>query len=173
LINGILEFSAADKSNELKEICDIRMCVDAAIDNLDSVIQEKNVQLIIGDLPGEINCVSIKVQQLFQNLISNSIKYQSDGQRPEVKIYMESQKAENEIKINVEDNGIGIPAEKLKEIFEPFKRLQSVAKFEGSGIGLATCKKIVEFHNWEIKADRLKEGTKFVIELWESESVNE
>ena len=68
--------------------------------------------------------------------------------------------------ITIEDNGIGFPQNKADDIFAPFQRLHGQGKYEGSGIGLATCKRIVDFHSWRIRAESEEgKGSKFIISL--------
>ena len=88
--------------------------------------------------------------QLFQNLIGNAIKFTQDGISPKVKVY--SWLTEDMCELHVEDNGIGFDEEHSERIFTPFERLHGRAKYEGAGIGLATCRKIVERHGGRISA---------------------
>ncbi|MEM6805395.1 MAG: ATP-binding protein, partial [Bacteroidota bacterium] len=90
----------------------------------------------------------IKMRQLFQNLISNALKFSRPGVKPEIHIY--SEKRETHFRFWVKDNGIGIKEEYQKKIFLLFNRLHSDIEIEGFGIGLATCKMIVEQHEGDI-----------------------
>ena len=89
------------------------------------------------------------VRQLLQNLITNAIRYRKPGASPHIEISAE-QTGDNEIRIEVRDDGIGIKDEFHEAIFKMFKRLHSRQEYEGTGIGLAVCKKIVERHNGQI-----------------------
>ena len=89
--------------------------------------------------------------QLFQNIISNGIKYQPKNQQPEIKISTK-RKSDYHI-ITIQDNGIGIERKYLHTIFNSFTRLHSGKEYEGSGIGLATCKKIVDIHQAKIEIE--------------------
>jgi hypothetical protein len=88
------------------------------------------------------------MKMLFQNLITNAIKFQKEGNIPEVKIYSRGNEQFNVF--HVQDNGIGIRSEYKDKIFEVFQRLHTRQEYEGNGIGLAHCKKIVEFHRGTI-----------------------
>ncbi len=166
LIRNVLDFAIADKPEELKREIGIKECIDNAVSNLETIIQDQNVSIIIESLSLSVDCVPVKIQQLFQNLISNSIKYQLPGNFAEIKVYSESYEDEGIVEIIVADNGIGFPQYKANEIFSPFKRLATTEKYEGSGIGLATCKKIVDFHGWRIRAESEEgKGARFIVSI--------
>lgn len=96
-----------------------------------------------------INGDPVQMRQLLQNLIANGMKYQPKGAVPKI-IVRASREAENMVKIEVEDNGIGIKEEYYNTVFTMFRRLHSRSEYEGTGIGLAVCKRIVERHNGKI-----------------------
>jgi len=113
---------------------------------------------------------------LFHNIISNAIKYAKKDVQPVVKIYSEFSAGQNGVdpaevknkycRIYVEDNGIGFDQKYSEHIFGMFKRLHLHTEFEGTGIGLALCKKIVEEHNGFITArSKVDEGSVFIISL--------
>ena len=108
---------------------------------LDS-INEKKATLNLPEMDFSIVGHKRQYIQLFQNLISNSIKYQAENNKPIVTI--QTKKEGEQIFVSVIDNGIGIPKEYLQLIFKPFKRLHNKTQYEGSGIGLATCATIIE-----------------------------
>jgi two-component system, chemotaxis family, sensor kinase Cph1 len=117
--------------------------------NLAKEIQESMTDFKIGHLP-TIRADETSMIQLFQNLISNALKYHS-GDKPRIEI--DAAKNGNEWLFSVQDNGIGIAPEKVKAIFEPFQRLHSKSDYPGTGIGLAICKRIVEQHRGKIWAE--------------------
>ena len=142
--------------------------------DLDSVlvVAENNLQIAISEKQATIESVKLPVVlgefthflQLFQNIISNGIKFQREGIAPIVKITCEV--LENECLVCISDNGIGISQEYQDSVFEPFTRLHTRDKFEGSGIGLATCRKIVERYNGKIWISSVVgQGTDFFIRL--------
>lgn len=127
------------------------------------VIQEKKAIIHIGPLP-EITCHASQIIQVFQNLISNGLKYQTEDNIPEV--WIEGEELETEWKFSVRDNGIGIDPEYQEKIFIIFQRLHLKEHYSGSGIGLSLCKKIVEFHKGKIWVEsRQGEGSTFYFTL--------
>ena len=102
--------------------------------------------------------------QLFQNLIANGIKYQDGKELPCIRIRAKAK--EGKVKISVKDNGIGIEKKYQKEIFKPFKRAHVETEYDGLGIGLATCQKIIKHHGSKIKVkSKIGKGTKFEFTL--------
>ena len=123
---------------------------------------EKNAQLILGELP-MIHANRNHLLQVFQNLITNGLKYNSK-EMPIIKIACE--RKEKSFVFSFRDNGIGIKKEYQEKIFEAFQRLHGKDKYEGTGIGLAICKKLVTNYNGEIWVDsQTNEGSTFYISL--------
>ena len=127
------------------------------------IIAEKDAQLLVSPLPS-LHVFPHQIQQLFSNLIVNSIKYTADGVIPQIRIETEHPPQEevdrmggdttlNYIKIKVSDNGIGFPSKYAHRVFDPFFRLHSKDEYRGSGLGLTLSKKIVVNHNGIIHAD--------------------
>jgi two-component system, NtrC family, sensor kinase len=119
---------------------------------------------------------ALQMRQLFQNLIGNALKFHRAGDVPVVKVYAETVSANGEevrahgdesfCRIVIEDNGIGFDEKYLDRIFTVFQRLHGRMEYEGSGIGLAVCRKIVERHGGQITAkSREGEGATFYIDL--------
>lgn len=132
--------------------------------NLSTLINEKSASL---NFPIEdIKVFGDKIQliQLFQNLISNGLKYQIEGNKPSIGV--SAKQVNDKVGITVSDNGMGIAEHDLQLIFEPYKRLENSKDIEGFGIGLSTCKEIVERHNSSITVkSKLNEGTSISFEL--------
>jgi signal transduction histidine kinase len=111
------------------------------------------------------------MHQLFLNLIGNALKFHKPDVEPHVKIYANIMHAPNSpgskvVQICVEDNGIGFNEKYLDRIFQPFQRLHSREEYQGSGIGLAICRKIVLRHNGDLTAKSTpNEGSTFIITL--------
>jgi signal transduction histidine kinase len=115
------------------------------------------------------------MQVVFQNLISNAMKYCNKDITPVIKIRAETNADSNELngidgsnycRIYVEDNGIGFDQKYAEQIFSMFTRLHNNSEYEGTGIGLALCKKIVEDHKGFISArSKINEGSTFIISL--------
>jgi len=131
-------------------------------DDLKELIQEHKAVIETGKLP-ELNIVPLHFTQVFSNLIINAIKYRKPHVNPHVKITAEvvdrsdvpgnsSLQHHTYHKISITDNGIGFEQKYANKIFELFQRLHSRAEYEGTGIGLAICKKIIQNHNGFIQA---------------------
>jgi signal transduction histidine kinase len=97
----------------------------------------------------KVNVNASQVHLLLRHLISNALEYQKEGKRPVIKISATMQQ-EGMVKVEIEDNGIGISGEDFRMIFAMFKRLHTQDKHKGAGIGLSLCKKIVERHRGQI-----------------------
>jgi signal transduction histidine kinase len=130
--------------------------------NLQLRIEENNaIVRIVNDLP-QIKGQKSLIEQIFQNLIANGIKFQRLNVRPEIIITAESTGKENIFKIT--DNGIGIASENQAKVFQLFQRFNE--QYEGSGIGLTTCKKIMELHNGTIDLEsEIGQGTTFILKF--------
>lgn len=130
--------------------------------NLQNLVGERGARVTYGDLP--VVTGTAQLTQLLQNLIGNGIKY-SEAEIPLVHVDARPQ-AGNLWLFSVKDNGIGIPEKDFQQVFEPFHRLRSEAKYEGTGLGLATCKKIVERHGGSISCESKEgEGSTFFFTL--------
>ena len=118
----------------------------------------------IGDLP-LIEAESTQIRHLFLNLVDNSIKFSKRKQAPVVKIY--GKRTDDSLKIFVEDNGIGFDEQYLDRIFRPFQQLHRMkGEYEGTGIGLAVCRKVAELHGGSITARSTPEsGATFIVTL--------
>lgn len=135
---------------------------DAAID-LEIAINQAGGRVEIGSLP-MVEADAVQIRHLFQNLIENSIKYHKAGECPLVKIHGET--GGGICSIFVEDNGIGFDEQFLDLIFKPFQQLHRRGKYEGIGMGLALCRKIVERHQGSITArSMLGQGSTFIVRL--------
>jgi signal transduction histidine kinase len=126
-------------------------------------IKSSNAQIIIGSLP-TINCYSVEIRLLFQNLLDNALKFVPDNRTP--KINIDSEESNGFFLFKISDNGIGIPENELSNIFGAFQRISMQKDYEGSGLGLYGCKKIVEHHEGQIwVTSNLNRGTTFYIKL--------
>lgn len=158
LITGLLKYAKIGKAKTAKSI-DCNDLVDQVKRDLKRVLEEKNAKIDVGSLPN-IEAYEVEVRQLFQNLITNALKFQKSETQPSIVIT--SKDLEDRIRFSVQDNGIGISEEYQEQIFMIFKRLHHVNEYEGTGIGLAQCKKIVELHNGEIWVNsKVNEGSTF------------
>ncbi|MBC7862277.1 MAG: PAS domain S-box protein, partial [Bacteroidia bacterium] len=146
LINDLLNYSRTNKEGELSNVIFTDVLNDV-IQNLKTSIEENNVIINFANMP-VIYCDRTQMIQLFQNLISNSIKFKKDDVDPIININAE--KVGPNWLFSLEDNGIGIEAQYSDKIFIIFKQLHDKSKYKGTGIGLAIAKKIVERHEGKI-----------------------
>jgi two-component system, chemotaxis family, sensor kinase Cph1 len=164
MINDILSLSTLSEQTPLTDI-DISEAVRDAILDLEIKRQEKSAVIHVGTLPWVVGNKAY-LSQLFLNLISNSIKFSK--LQPVVNITGEV--VGKKAFITVSDNGIGMNPEDLYSIFNAFHRLNSRMEYEGSGIGLAICKKIIDIHKGKIEVfSKPDVGTTFIIELTAAE----
>lgn len=176
LIKDILTFSkiSIEKGSFVKT--SLNTVVDEVLSELESTVQEKSAKIIVDKLPSlQVNPGLIR--PLFYNLISNALKYCKKNIPPVVNIRSEmpanglqtvdaKQPEHKYCRIYIQDNGIGFDQKYSEEIFGMFKRLHLNTEYEGTGIGLALCKKIVEEHNGFISAkSKVNEGSTFIISL--------
>lgn len=147
IIENLLEYARIGSGTENFAMVDTNEIVNGVVESLQAHIHETNTQIILQPLPSAY-AVDSHMHQLFQNLISNAIKFRNKNTVPEIEIgYTENEK---DFIFHVKDNGIGIDEKFFERIFHVFKRLHSKSKYPGTGIGLAICKKIIENHNGTI-----------------------
>jgi light-regulated signal transduction histidine kinase (bacteriophytochrome) len=162
LIGDLLNYSrAGNHETDLRPV-DPSAILDTVLANLSGVIEKRNA-VVTRDPLHEVLADDTQLLQLFQNLVSNGIKFCRD---PSPRIHVTAFRNENETVFSVRDNGIGIEQEHIEEIFQVFRRLHNRKEFPGTGIGLATCKKIVEWHGGRIWVEsRPGEGATFLFTL--------
>lgn len=146
LIHGLLDYSRIGRESTLTSI-DLNELMKQVKEDLSTTIQETKATINTDNLP-TINGYEIELRMLFQNLISNAMKYAQADNPPVISISAE--KKSNHWKFAVSDNGIGIPQEFQDKVFLIFQRLHTKDEYEGTGIGLAHCRKVVELHNGNI-----------------------
>jgi signal transduction histidine kinase len=140
LLDGLLQYATVGEEKEEKEDLDIREIADYATFNLKLLIQETNAEINIGKMP-VLNVLASRFTQIFQNLLSNAIKFRKPDVAPIINISCE--KNGREYLFKVSDNGIGISAEHRDRVFVIFQRLHTRKQYEGTGIGLSICQKII------------------------------
>lgn len=146
LISALMEYSRIDKK-EVPLVVNLNNLLSEVNDDLSDTIHRYGAKITWGNLP-TITCFPSFISSLFQNLISNAIKFSEKGIHPIVTISCEER--ELDFKFKIQDNGVGIDAKNFQEIFLIFKRLHNAQDYPGNGIGLAHCKKIVTIHNGNI-----------------------
>jgi two-component system, chemotaxis family, CheB/CheR fusion protein len=177
LIDDLLNFSKIRRISASFKQCDLNQVVKEELADFDTIIKQKNAKVIYADLP-VIHAIPIQMEQLFHNLISNSLKF-ADGNRAPV-INISSKEPSKAVLKNYphldpsltlhhiifKDNGIGFKTEYADQIFDIFQRLNDREEFPGTGIGLALCRKIVDNHGGAIFAKSAEnKGTEFNILL--------
>jgi PAS domain S-box-containing protein len=180
LIDNLLEFSRTTRSSRQFEHCDLNAIIQQVRTDLELKIEDTGTEIKIQTLP-TVEAVPTEMSQLFNNLISNSIKFRRQDVKPVISILAEKvSKSEkdklhlplelNYFKIVLRDNGIGFEPEYEEKIFQIFQRLHGKTEYAGSGIGLAICKKIVDNHEGVIYAQgNLGKGSTFTVVLPEKQ----
>ncbi|MEO6132319.1 MAG: ATP-binding protein, partial [Saprospiraceae bacterium] len=152
---------------------DLNLLLSEVLTDMEAAIEEKNAKVTVDPLPSLYVNPSL-IRPLFSNLIHNALKYSKPHVVPEIKIYTDSMPGsingntniDPYCRIFVEDNGIGFDQKYAEQIFEMFKRLHHQDEYEGTGIGLAFCKKIVEQHEGFISArSTVDQGSTFIVSL--------
>lgn len=175
LINDILTFSKLSVEESLFVQSDLNKIVSEVLTDMEEEVNEKKAAISVNQLPSMYVNPGL-IRPLFHNLISNALKYSKKNVAPVINIHAEISPALNGngnseanskyCRIFIEDNGIGFDQKYAEQIFGMFKRLHLNTEFEGTGIGLALCKKIVEKHNGYISArSKINEGSTFIVSL--------
>jgi hypothetical protein len=163
MIDGVLMYSSLDSDGEKNQNVNLQETILQIEEDLELLIAQKNATIRCSDLP-TLEASSILMYQLFYNLINNSLKFSNIGTPVMIDIYSQAVKAhdltkyglegdkENYVMLTVKDNGIGFNLHEEEKIFKTFARLHSKEMFEGTGLGLALCKKIVDRHDGVIFA---------------------
>ena len=164
LTADLLDYAKSGKDSIKNEKLHLDQILKTVQFNLTESINRLNAKIVFPIGQFFIQGNKLHMIQLFQNLISNGLKYQSGKEWPSVEI--QAKEVADKVRISVIDNGIGISQEHLKKIFEPFKRLHTKTEYPGSGIGLATCKKIMDTIDSEILvSSELGKGSIFTFDL--------
>ena len=163
LIKDLLVFSQIKKEEIVFRSINLNTIIAEVIQDFEMLIEEKKATLQIDALPA-LNADEMMMRQIFENLISNALKYSSDGKPPVIEI--NGKNSDGCVLLTVKDNGIGFDEKYLPQMFTLFQRLHNRSVYEGTGLGLAICKKIVEFHNGKIWAQSTEgKGSAFSVSL--------
>ncbi len=158
LIGDLLEYCRVTAQARPFQVFDSSAALDAALKNLAGPLQSRGA-LVTRDMLPEITADPTQMVQLFQNLVGNAVKFCRDGIP---RIHISAARGNAEHTFSVRDNGIGIAPEDAKDIFQAFRRLDDGGEFPGTGLGLATCAKIVDRHCGRIWVEsRPGEGSTF------------
>lgn len=162
LLSDLLDYTVAGANTQVKQEISLNEIMHFVQQNLQLAIEEKNAIIEVENLP-ILKGHQTDMMQLFQNLVSNAIKF-CDLESPFIRVT--ARELKNDWEIAVHDNGIGISTENQFKIFDIFTRLHSRQEYEGTGIGLAICKKIVQQYDGEIWVEsELGKGTSFYFTL--------
>lgn len=153
MIDGVLLYSTINSSEQKIEKVDLNVIINEIVNDLEILISQKSATVKFSSLP-VIEGANILLYQLFYNLINNSLKFSAHDRSPVISIEAEKfmQEGKEYTRIDLADEGIGFEPEHAERIFNTFTRLNSKDRYEGTGLGLALCKKIVVRHNGSISA---------------------
>ncbi|MFD2245386.1 sensor histidine kinase [Pontibacter ruber] len=173
LINDLLEFSRVTSKSKPFVKVDLNNILKEVLSDLEIMIEKTGAEIKHSELP-VIDAEPTQMRQLFQNLISNAIKFRKENEKPvinifakhlQLKAHLTGTPGDELIELHFEDNGIGFDEKYLDRIFNIFQRLEG-QKYEGSGIGLAICRKIAIRHGGDITArSQTGIGTRFIVTL--------
>jgi PAS domain S-box-containing protein len=175
LIQDILSFSRLSENDNSFELTDLNLLTNDLLKDFELMIEEKNAKVTVGELPTiEVN--PGQMRQVFQNILSNALKFSRAEAAPEIsvtgkRICDNNYKSDPQVDgpyacIHIKDNGIGFDEKYVENVFTLFKRLHTKDKYEGTGIGLAITKRIIEKHNGHILAHSTEgAGAEFIIVL--------
>lgn len=163
LIDALLSLSRVATRTHEPEPIELRALVQEVTADLEFRMQSTGGRVELGPLP-RIHGDSVQMRQVFQNLIGNALKFHRPGEPPVVRVSADDRGGT--VEIRVEDNGIGFDCKHADRLFMPFQRLHSRAQYEGTGIGLTICQKIVERHGGTIRAESTPGvGSRFLVTL--------
>jgi light-regulated signal transduction histidine kinase (bacteriophytochrome) len=170
MISDLLQLSRVTTQGQPFIPVDLNQVVTEVISDLEVRLEQTGGQVISNKLPA-IQADPQQMTQLFLNLVGNALKFHQPGLPPLVRISGRllpniGRTGRRKVEIRVEDNGIGFNPQNVERIFQPFQRLHSQSEYEGTGIGLSICQKIVERHGGSIRAEsEAGRGSTFIITL--------
>lgn len=163
MIRGLLDYASAVEKPEGRTVVDCNAAVQRAMQDLDSAIAECNAQITVAPLP-KVRATEDHLVQVFSNLINNAIKYRPKVRQPQIQI--SAKERGDDWVFCVSDNGIGIDMKYAEEIFGMFRRLHGEGHYEGSGIGLALCRIVIQRHGGRIWVEsEIGKGCRFFFTL--------
>lgn len=164
IIDDLLKFARISHGSTANTLVDFNVVLTRVLQHIDTIIQAEQAHIEVGPLPS-LRANYRQVEQLFQNLILNAIKFSSKSVNPHIVI--QASIRDQEYCFSIQDNGIGIELANYHRIFNFFQRLHSNQVYEGSGLGLGICKRIVEHHGGRIwvESEGLGKGSTFFFTL--------
>ncbi|WP_165871454.1 sensor histidine kinase [Flaviaesturariibacter flavus] len=165
MINGVLSYSTITASEPEWQPVPLNELLASILEDLEVPIRQKGATVVCGRLP-VLEGSPVLLYQLFYNLVNNALKFTREGVAPRIDISRHPDRLPGWTRIEVRDNGIGFEPDYAEHIFETFTRLHSKDRYEGTGLGLALCRKIVQRHGGHISAQGMPgEGALFVVSL--------
>jgi len=163
MLDDLLDYTKGNKE-QVEEQVDLNIVLVALKQDLSNLIDRSNATVEVGVLPTVVGYPT-QLTQLFQNLLSNALKFSRPGVAPLVQVFLaEDQDMQGYCKVVVRDNGVGIPSNQINNVFGLFNRAHAEEGYEGSGVGLALCRRIAVAHDAEISVTSiLGEGTQFAV----------
>jgi len=163
LLDGLLDLVELEAPN--KSEVDLRETMVGVIADLGQAIAESGARLSVGPMP-TLHGDPVQLHRLFLNVVGNAIKYRRDGAIPTIEIRAIDE--DDVVRIDVADNGIGLPEGYEARLFRPFQRLEGSERYPGTGIGLAACVKIADNHHASLSAaPRVPHGSCFSVRFHE------
>jgi PAS domain S-box-containing protein len=164
MIRDLLQYSRIGQTSPEVTSVALNPLMNEVIESLALSLEETQAQIRVGSLPG-LEIAELHGHQLFQNLISNALKFVPSDRVPDIEVFCAVEGAVD-FQIVVKDNGIGFENHLAEQIFQPFQRLHGKHVYNGNGIGLAICRKIVEQYGGKIWAESTPDkGSRFYIQL--------
>ncbi|HEX8818949.1 MAG TPA: ATP-binding protein [Archangium sp.] len=165
LIDDLLAYSRISSRAQSMLLVDLSEIARGVVGDLESTIEQTGAKVTIGELP-TLEASPIQMRQLLQNLLSNALKFRRDDVAPIISVQATVDPESKLCELRVEDNGIGFDEKYVDRIFNVFQRLHGRGKYEGTGIGLAICRKIAERHGGSIRARSTPgQGSTFIVTL--------
>ena len=165
LINDLLQFSRVTTKAQPFKPVDLRQVAREVLSDLETRLEQTAGRVYVGDLP-TIDADPLQMRQLLQNLIGNALKFHRKDVPPVIQVRCQRNGDNGHCHLEVEDNGIGFDEKYLERIFGVFQRLHGRGEYEGTGVGLAICRKIAERHNGNITAkSKPGQGATFIVTL--------
>jgi PAS domain S-box-containing protein len=165
LIDDLLAYSRISSKAQTLHLVDLSELARGVLGDLETTIEQSGATVTIGQLP-MLEASPMQMRQLLQNLLSNALKFRKDDVPPAISLHATVDPDSNRCELRVEDNGIGFEEKYVDRIFNVFQRLHGRGKYEGTGIGLAICRRIAERHGGSIQARSAPgQGATFIVTL--------
>jgi signal transduction histidine kinase len=148
-INDLLQYSKVTTRENSYQVVDLNNMMEEILEILEFQISRTQGKVVVGNLP-HLEVDPMPIRQLFINLLSNALKFHKENHSPEVKVSAQMDGPGYWV-IHIEDNGIGFDEKYIERILKPFERLHGMNVYEGTGMGLAICNKILESHKGSIE----------------------